>query len=111
VESWFRGSQESHWLSPEGWILDGQEKDRCIWMPPPAAADAALDQLAKSTHKRPRHTHLVLIPRLMTALWSKILHKICDVVFMVPSQTYVWNDSQCEPVIFGLYLPLSRHPP
>ena len=111
VDSWFHGPQSNRWLCPEDWFLGGQTEDRCIWTPPPAAADAALEQLARSIHKRPRHTHLVLIPRLMTALWRKLLYKICDVVFSVPPGTEVWHDSQCEPVIVGLYLPLSRHPP
>jgi len=111
VDSWFQGQQESLWLTPENWYLEGQTQDWCIWTPPPAAADAALEQLAKSTHKRPNHTHLVLIPRLMTALWRKLLHKICDVVFAIPPGTDMWCDSQCEPVIVGLYLSLSRHSP
>ncbi len=110
VESWFVGTQERSWLSPEDWYLRGQTEDLCIWAPPPAAADAALEQLAKSMHKRPRHTHLVLIPRLMTAYWRKLLHKICDVIFTVPTGTDLWIDSQCEPLIVRLYLPPSRHP-
>jgi hypothetical protein len=111
VQSWFGAPGKMEWLTQEGWYTQGYTLDWCIWTPPPAAADAALEQLAKWTHKRPKHTHLVLIPRLMTAMWRKLLLKICDVVFTVPIGTSVWNDSQCEPLIAGLYLPLSRHPP
>ncbi len=80
-------------------------------MPAPAAADAALEQLARSVHKRPQLTRLVVIPHLMTARWRKLMHKICDIVITIPVGSYVWCDSQCEPLIVGLYLPLSRHPP
>jgi hypothetical protein len=79
--------------------------------PPPAVAEAALEQLAKSIHKRPQHTHLILVPRLMTAYWRKLLGKICTLTFTVPAGTDVWRISQFEPLIVGLYLPLIRHYP
>jgi hypothetical protein len=55
--------------------------------------------------------HLVIIPRLMTALWRKLLGKICDLIFTVPIGISVWSHSQFEPLIIGLYLSLSRHKP
>ena len=36
--------------------------------------------------------------------------KICGLIITVLG-TDVWNDSQFEPLIVGLCLPLSRHPP
>jgi hypothetical protein len=78
---------------------------------PPAAADAALEQFGQSIHKRPHQMHLVLIPRLMTFRWRKLLGKICDLVFMVPLGTEPWGVSKYEPLIVALYLPLSRHEP
>jgi len=53
VESWFKEVEPVHWLTPEEWFTKGQIEDFCIWTPPPAAADAAIEQLAKATHKRP----------------------------------------------------------
>lgn len=111
VNYWFGQGEKIHWLSPEGWFLEGQQLNRCVWVPPPAGADAALEQLAKANHKRPHNMHVVLIPRLMTALWRKLLSKICDLTFTVPVGSDVWNDSQCEPLVVGLCLPLSRHYP
>ena len=66
VASWFLSPAEPKWLSPCDWFTTGHKHPTCIWTPPPAAADAALEQLGQSVHKRPHHTHLVLIPRLMT---------------------------------------------
>jgi hypothetical protein len=73
VNSWFGSVGEFTWLKPEDWYYQVQFEKRCIWCPPPAAAEAALEQLVKSIHKQPYQTHLVLIPRLMTAFWRKLL--------------------------------------
>jgi hypothetical protein len=67
VESWLGCYGSVTWLSSEDWYTKGHQDEHCVWSPPPAAADAALEQLAKSVHKRPHHTHVVMIPRLMTA--------------------------------------------
>jgi hypothetical protein len=83
VDSWYAGVGQAKWLDPTDWFCEGHVRDFCVWAPPPAAADAALEQMAKAVHKRPHLTRLVLIPRLMTALWRKLMHKICDVVFSV----------------------------
>jgi hypothetical protein len=111
IKNWFGSLGEYHLLDSAGWYHDGHRKERCVWSPAPAAADAALEQLSKSTHKRPHHMHLVLIPRLMAAHWRKMLGKICDLVFTVPAGTDIWSYSQYEPLIVGLYLPLSKHRP
>jgi len=111
VESWFGSCGDFTWLRPEHWFTQGQHMGRCVWTPAPAAAEAALEQLAKAKHKRPQHTHLVIIPRLMTAHWRRLMSKICDLIFTVPTGTDIWIDSQYEPLVVGLSLPLSRHPP
>jgi hypothetical protein len=79
--------------------------------PPPAAAEAALEQLAKAIHKQPQHMHLILVPCLMTAYWHKLLGKICTLTFTVPAGTDIWSISHFEPLISGFYLPLIRHYP
>jgi hypothetical protein len=65
VTSWFKSSADPIFLDHKDWYLTGQKYKCCVWTPPPAAADAVLEQLAWSTHKRPYHMHLVLIPRLL----------------------------------------------
>jgi len=111
IDSWFGIWGKTTWLTPEQWFTSGHQEERCVWTPAPAAADAALEQLAKARHKRPQHTHLVIIPRLMTARWRKFMSKICDLIFTVPIGSDIWIDSQFEPLVVGLCLPLSRHPP
>jgi hypothetical protein len=111
ILSWFSGSDDPLFLTPDDWFLKGHTHSTCIWTPTPAAADASLEQLAFSVHKRPYHTHLVLIPRLMTARWMKLLGKICCLVFTAPIDSDIWCFSNFEPLIIGLYLPLSRHQP
>ena len=109
VHSWFPSSAK--WLEPKDWYYQGHFEETAIWTPPPAAADAALEQLGQAIHKRPQHTHLVIIPRLMTARWRKLLGKICDLVFTVPLGTEGWSNTQFEPLIVGIYFPLTRHEP
>jgi hypothetical protein len=111
IESWYSHAEEYTHLNPSDWFQMGHHATKCLWTPPPAAAEAALEQLAKSIHKRPHHMHLVVIPRLMTARWRKMLGKICDLIFTVPVGTLFWSNTQFEPLIVGLYLPLSRHKP
>jgi hypothetical protein len=73
--------------------------------------DAALEQLGQSIHKRPQHTHIVIVPRLMTYCWRKLLGKICDIIITVPLGTEGWSLTNFEPLIVGIYFPLCRHEP
>jgi len=109
IESWLG---ESKWLAPEEWFEPQSMATPCIWTPPPAAADAALDQLGKWLHMRPTDTiHVVIIPRLMTSRWRKILGKICDLVFTIPVGSVLWSYSQFEPLIVGICFPFIRFKP
>jgi len=109
VEFW---AGEVSWLSPEDWFLPWSCSTPCVWMAPPASADVALDHLGKWVHMRPSDTiHIIIIPRLMTAHWRKILGKICDLVFTVPIGTDIWGTSQFEPLIVGIAFPLCRYKP
>jgi hypothetical protein len=111
VLDWMGDFGKVNWLSPFDWYWKGHKENRCVWTPPPAAADAALEQLAQAKHKRPCSEHVVLIPRLMTAYWRKQLGKICDLVVTVPLGCDVWNISQYEPLVLGISFSLSRHQP
>jgi hypothetical protein len=109
VSSWF--VDQVNWLDPKGWYTSGHTTAQCVWTPPPAATDAALEQLGQSIHKQPHHTHVIIVPRLMTYRWQKLLGKICDLVFTVPLGTEAWTHSNVEPLIVGIYFPLCRHEP
>jgi len=98
-------------LTPNDWFTRGHTHSTCIWIPPPAAGDVALEQMALSIHKRPKHTHLILIPRLFTSRWRKYLGKVCNLIFTIPLGSDIWDLTNFEPLIAGIYLPLSRHKP
>ena len=84
-----------------------------LWTPPPGAADAAVEQLAFSRHKRPGLAHIFICPRLMTHLWRKRLHKTADVVFALPAghRPSAWPLDMFEPLIVGICLPFLPTPP
>ncbi len=102
VSSWFTGSDPPLFLSPKDWFTRGHRQSTCVWATPPAGTGATSVQ-------QPCHSHLVMISHSMTAHWCKILRKIWCLVFTIPVDSDVWNLSQFDPLIAGLYLPLSRH--
>lgn len=76
-----------------------------LWVPPPALADVALEELTKSRHKRSRLNHIIIVPRLMTHLWRKRMYKVCDLVFEIPpGARSFWPVAEHEPLIIGLTL-------
>ena len=111
AKSWFSGVDTPLVLTPNDLFTRGHTHSTCIWIPPPAAGDVALEQMALSIHKRPKHTHLILIPRLFTSRWRKYLGKVCNLTFTVPLGSDIWDLTNFEPLIAGIYLPLSRHKP
>jgi hypothetical protein len=110
IQSWYSDDPYS-WLQPFDWFNSGHTAGRNVWCPPPAAADVALEQLAIAIHKRPKTQHLVLIPRLLSATWRRLLEKPCDIIFTVPLGSDVWPSHHFEPLIVGIYFPLTRHRP
>ncbi len=104
IQSW--GPSDLNWLEPFGWFTRGHATGSHVWSPPPAAADVALEQLAAAIHKRPNNHHIVVIPRLHTSYWRRLLGKICDLVFTAPLGTQFWPATHFEPILIGLYFPL-----
>jgi hypothetical protein len=97
----------------EGIWIPKESSDRWyLWMPPPAIADAALDELTTSRHKRSHLNHVFLCPRLMTQLWRKKLHKVADLIVEIPAgaRTF-WPRSMHEPLLLGLTFGFSPLPP
>jgi len=99
------------WLSSFGWYTHGHQPGRFVWCPPPAAADACLEQLSVAIHKRPQTFHIVVIPRLMTPYWRSLLGKICDLIVTIPLGSTPWPNRHFEPLLLGIYFPLTRHRP
>jgi hypothetical protein len=105
IHSW-TGVLQREVLSPEGWYTDGHKQVNFLWAPPPAAADAAVEQLCKAVHKRLQCTHL-----FMMNWWRKKMLKATDLKFFLKAECQVWDSSIHEPLGFFIYLPLCRHEP
>ena len=129
IRAW-TGRPELEPLTPEGWFEEGHgitggEKDKHgvwipshekggnlhLWPPPPAAADAALEELLKARHKRTDTFHVVAIPRLASPRWRRLFNKVCDFTFAVPAGTSFWPSHMHEPLWVGIVLPFIRHRP
>jgi len=114
-------------LTPEGWFEEGHrisggvldrhnvwmpthcKKDLMfLWAPPPAVADAALEELLKARHKRMDLFHVVVIPRLMTPWWRQLFNKACDFSFIVSPSLLFWPADMFEPLWVGVILPFSH---
>jgi hypothetical protein len=99
-------------LAPNDWCQAHPHQGTYIWTPPPAAAATALEFLNESVHKRPFSTHILLVPRIMTAWWFKIANKASDLVVNIkPGVGDWWNAAQLEPLTLCIVLPLSREKP
>lgn len=82
-----------------------------LWQPPPAAADAALEEIRKARLKRRSSTHVIIIPRLCTTLWLKQLYKAADIVLYLPCSYSHWSSLMFEPLVIGILFPYSRFYP
>ena len=102
---------EPVFLKPDDWPCPHPSQGVYVWSPPPAAASAAVEWMAQSIHKRPSSTHVVFIPRLMSAWWMRMLRKATDVSFVIPVGTPVWGKDMHEPLILAVYFPLRKNAP
>jgi len=82
-----------------------------FWIPPPAAADACIEEIRKARLKRRNSSHIVLIPRLATPLWLKQLNKAADMVLSIPCSHPFWPEHMFEPLILAFIFPHSKHYP
>mmetsp|Transcript_18229 Transcript_18229/g.45121 ORF Transcript_18229/g.45121 Transcript_18229/m.45121 type:complete len:1319 (-) Transcript_18229:2184-6140(-) len=94
-------------LEPRDWFDEHHRFGNFVWAPPPAAADAVVDLLNKARHKRPESMHIVLIPRLMTGRWRRMMTRTADFYFKID-----WGDAwnlkvHHEPLLCFILLPFS----
>ena len=133
LTDWIRewtGIQDLKPLTPEGWFEEGHgitggEKDKngvwipthgpkgqtFLWTPPPAVADAMLEELMKARHKRTDNFHIIAVPRLMLPRWRRLFNKVCDFTFEVSPGASVWPTPMFEPLWIGIVLPFTHHRP
>ena len=111
IKTWWLTEEKLNQLSPEGWYSEVFEQGNYLWTPPPAASDAALEQLCRNFHLHHCNFHIVCIPRLMTSRWRKQLLKVCDLYVEMPFDETVWSTSNFEPLILAIVFPFCRHYP
>jgi hypothetical protein len=122
-------SEETVFLGPDEWFTIGHDvrgwaherqglahpiiqHGTYVWEPPPAAADAALEELRKARIKRHNSIHIILIPRLLIQEWRRLFFKATDVFIEIPSGKFsFWPELMCEPLFLGILLPYARHRP
>jgi len=124
VRSWI-GDENIKPLSPTDWLWRGQglgtntwkncdglefpkrsEERVFLWSPPPCIAEVAIEFLRESIHRRSDCMHIVIIPKLMSYAWRKLLLKTCDFSFYIDPGHECWPEKMHESILFGLYLPL-----
>jgi hypothetical protein len=96
LKGWFK----SHWdqargllkfMQPNDWFKHGNPGRQMLWAPPPAAAEAASEQMARMIHKYPYTCHLFVCPRLMTARWRRRVGRLADFKFKIAAGCVVWK--------------------
>ena len=108
---WIRGwtGDQMEYLEPNRWPAVHGGGGTYLWMPPPAAAEAAVEWIGDSIHKRSNSVHIVVVPRIMTCRWRKSLGKVGDLEIVIPCDTPVWPADMFEPLVLIISLPLSRN--
>ena len=84
---------------------------RFFFGPPPAAADAMLEQLLTARHKCTDTSHVIAIPCLMTPRWRRLFNKVCDFSVVISPGVSFWPDHMYEPLWLGIVLPFTHHRP
>jgi hypothetical protein len=96
------GYYDSH-----GFWLIRHKSGTLIWMPPPGAAEVALEELRKARIIRQSSTHIFVMPRLLATEWRKQLHKAADLVIAIPAgiDPIGWRTEMYEPLTIGFVFP------
>ena len=129
IESWLLdGNEKLETLHPRDWYVRGHDMsggqiDRAglyrptyrsgkfLWAPPPAVAEAALEEIRKARVKRTSSTHVFVCPRLMTPVWKAHLHRAADLILEIPAGCSIWPSDKFEPLILGIFFPFIKHRP
>jgi hypothetical protein len=107
VRSWWeeRLGQLLH-LGVDEWFTKGQEEGNFLWTPPPAAANVVAEQVGEARHKHPLTCHIVVVPRLMTGSWRRLMTRQTDFNTTIPTGVSFWPLGEFEPLTMFVYLPL-----
>jgi hypothetical protein len=111
ARNWDTARGPLRFMKPKDWFKSGNLGHQLLWTPPPAAADAAAEQMARMIHKYPNTCHLFVCPRLMTARWRRRVGRLADFKFEIGAGSDVWTRARHEPLLIYVCLPLSNHSP
>ena len=94
------------WLNHEDWFDKVQRQEgNFIWDVEPAAGDVVYELLDKSRLKRPKSMHIVLIPRIATGQWRRLMTRRNDSYLKIDWDS-VWNTHFLfEPLLMFVSLP------
>jgi hypothetical protein len=107
VDSWWdEGYGKLKFMEPEDWFSDSMSKGNFLWNVAPAAGQIAIEQLCTHVHRRPESLHIVLIPRLCTAMWRKQAGKVADLILHVQPGEDFLGEEMHEPLLTLIYFPL-----
>ena len=70
-----------------------------------------LEVCLKAVHKRRDAFRVFVLPRLFTPVWTRLFHKLCDFVVVMPVGSPHWPSTGHEPLWICLSLPFIRHNP
>lgn len=112
-EDWYERGHDLNggYYDTKGFWRNNIKKGKYIWAPPPAAADACLEQLRIARLKRQNSFHVIVIPKLMTPLWLRQLWKASDFIFSIEAKHEFWSESNYESLIVGVIFPFLSFPP
>ena len=106
-KDWYiRGHDIIGWSkSEEGFWIPKHKPGTYIWTPPPAAADACIEEIRKARMKRKDSLHIIIIQKLFTPLWLRQFNKIVDCHFLIPPIHPFWDSHNHENLIIGFVFP------
>lgn len=93
------------WLEPKEWFEEYHRDGNFIWNVPPSAGDVVYEKLDKARLKRSASMHIVIIPRLFTGLWRRLMTRRCDCYLRIDWEG-VWDlTTYFEPLLFFVCIP------
>ena len=111
VESWWLSELKLVKLTPDGWYDRVFDEGCFLWVPPPAAADAAVEQLCRNYQLHEGNFNIIIVPRLFTSRWREQLVKVEDLLVTIPFNDSFWPKSQNEPLILAIVFPFHSTKP
>ena len=94
-------------LTPEGWYTASLEEGNYILNIPPTAGDVVYELVDKARIRHPESMHFVLIPRLLTGMWRRLMTKRTGVYLKI-DWPQVWPLCiHYEPLLIFICFPFS----